>query len=70
MDLCGLFPGAGGRDLAANEQANDTDGNNKDDGEHDDDTSFLLSPVLALGDVGESVASNDGGVDGRHFGGY
>ena len=32
------------------------------------DTSFLLRPVLSLSDVAEGVASDDGGVDGRHCG--
>ena len=32
------------------------------------DTGFLLRPVLSLSDVAEVVASDDGGVDGRHCG--
>lgn len=49
------------------EEGDQTDGDNENDGEHNDDTSLLGGPVFALGDVGEGVASDNSSVDGRHF---
>lgn len=62
-----LLLGTSGRDLLANEQADNTDGDYKDDAEDDDDTGFLLSPVLTLGDVGDRLTGDQGVVDSRHF---
>lgn len=62
-----LLLGTGGRDPLADEQANDTDGDDEDDAEYDDNTSLLLGPVLTLGDVGDGLTGNQSVVDGRHF---
>ena len=62
-----MLLGTGCRELLANEEGDDTDGDDKDDTEHNDDTGFLLGPVLTLGDVGDSLTGDQGVVDGRHF---
>lgn len=63
-----MLPCAGSRNLAADEETDETDGDDEDDGEDDNDTSLLLGPVLALGDVGDGLTGDEGAVDGRHFG--
>lgn len=49
-------------------QADQTNADNEDNGEHNNDTSLTAGPVAALGDVGDSlVAGNErGGLDGGH----
>jgi hypothetical protein len=44
----------------------DADGNEEDDAEDDNDTNLPLSPVLALGQVHDSIAGDEG-VNGGHF---
>lgn len=51
-------------------QADQTNTNDEDNGENNNDTSLLLSPVLAAGELVEGVASDNGGVHGRHFEGW
>ena len=59
-----------GLELLADEEGDEGDEDDEDDAEDDDDAGLLGSPVAALGEVDEGVASDDGrGVDGRHFGG-
>lgn len=58
-----------GLQLLVDEEEDEGDGDDKDDAEDDHDTGVLAGPVAALGDLGEGVASDDGEVDGRHFGG-
>jgi len=53
-------------ELPADEQGKETDSYDEDDGEHHNNTGFLRSPV-ALGEVRESVASDDRVLDGGHF---
>jgi len=52
--------------LLGDEETGQTDSDDEDDAEHDNDTGLTASPVAALGDLGDGVASDDGGVDGRH----
>jgi len=52
--------------LLGDEEGNQTAGDDEDDGEHNNDTSLTAGPVAALGDLGDGVASDNGGVDGRH----
>jgi hypothetical protein len=66
-DLYGLLAGLASGELLVDEQGEQTDSNNKDDTEHNDNTGLLASPVRALGDGAEGVASDNGSVDGRHF---
>lgn len=54
--------------LLGDEKTGKTDGDDKDNAEHNNDTGLMASPVAALGDLGDGVASDDGGVDGRHCG--
>lgn len=62
----GLAGGLAARDATGNQQANDTGGDDKDDAKDDNDTGLLVGPVLALGELVNSVAG-DNGVDGGHF---
>jgi len=66
--LCGLPACTGGRNSTADEHGDQADRNNADNAEDDDDTGLLLGPVLALGDVGDCLAGEESGVDGRHVG--
>jgi hypothetical protein len=54
--------------LLLDEEGNGEDGDASDNGEHDDDTGLLGSPVLPLDDVADSslAAREEGGVDGGH----
>lgn len=56
-----------GDQLLVDEEADKADADNADDAEDGNDTGLLGSPVLALGEGGIGVASDDGGADGGHF---
>jgi hypothetical protein len=55
------------REALGNPETYQAHGDNANNGEYENDTSFLLRPVLTLGNGAEGVACDDGGVDGRHF---
>ena len=52
--------------LLVNEETAQTDGNNEDNAEHNNNTSFPAGPVAALGDVRVGLSGHEG-LDGRHF---
>lgn len=63
-DLCASLLAGG--ELLVDEEGNETNADNTDNAEDNHDTGLLGGPVLALGELHEGIASNDG-VDGRHF---
>lgn len=49
------------------EQENQADSDNSDNTENDHDTGLFGGPALTLSNGAEGIASDDSGVDGRHF---
>lgn len=64
-----MLSSAPGRELARNEETNETAGDDEDDAKDDNDAGFLLGPVLALGDVRDGLAGDESVANGRHSGG-
>lgn len=67
MILGGLGPVTAGGELFRDEEEDHANADDADNAEHDHDTDVLRGPVRALGDVRESLAGDEGVLDGRHF---